>query len=115
MNLRTMTVASCAMILMGIVLIGCNQAESTSSDNNAEQSSNTSASSQPVNEICPIMGGEVASDGGSVEWNGKLVGFCCPECQPQWDRLSDQLKAEKLSAAEANAAHDAAHGDHNHS
>ena len=56
-------------------------------------------SSIPVNTVCPIMGGEVQSDGGSAIWNGTTVAFCCEGCAPKWDKLSDEDKAAKLPAA----------------
>ena len=59
-----------------------------------------------VNDHCPIMGGDVTSKGGTAEWNGKTIGFCCPGCAPKWEALSDEQKAEKLAAA------DSAEGDH---
>ncbi len=52
-----------------------------------------------VNENCPIMGQPVKAGGGSVEWNGKMVGFCCPGCIKKWDALSNDAKATKLTEA----------------
>ncbi|MBI1249408.1 hypothetical protein GC197_16405 [bacterium] len=70
-----------------------------------------------VNHHCPIMGGEVTADGGKTEWNGKTIGFCCSDCAPKWEALSDEQKTEKLAAAdEAGADHgDHSHGEHDHS
>lgn len=56
-------------------------------------------SSIPVNTVCPIMGGEVQPDGGSVVWNGTTIAFCCEGCAPKWVKLSDEGKAAKLAAA----------------
>lgn len=56
----------------------------------------TQTSHKPVNKICPIMGGEVQSDGGSTAWNGKTVGFCCPGCVEEWMELDESQKAQKL-------------------
>lgn len=65
---------------------------------------------ETVNTVCPIMGGKVAPDGGTAEWDGKVVGFCCPGCEPKWEALTDEQKAEKLAEAESGD-----HGDHDHS
>lgn len=54
-----------------------------------------------VNENCPIMGSPVKAGGGSAEWNGKMVGFCCPGCIEKWDSLSDEAKQTKLTEASA--------------
>lgn len=53
-----------------------------------------------MNTNCPIMGSPVKPDGGSAEYNGKTVGFCCPGCVEKWTSLSEEDKAKKL--AEAN-------------
>lgn len=105
MRFKAAIVSFCALILVAAVLAGCNQS-SENSPNDAEQSPNTDvSSSKPVNEVCPIMGGKVTSDGGTAEWDGKLIGFCCPECKPKWEMLSDEEKSEKLAAAAGNAEH----------
>ena len=57
-----------------------------------------------MNANCPIMGSPVKADGGSADYNGKTVGFCCPGCIEKWTALSDEDKAKKL--AEANPADD---------
>lgn len=69
----------------------------------------TPAGATVVNAHCPIMGGHVTQDGGTANWDGKLVGFCCPSCIPKWEELSDAEKADKLAASES---HDHDH-DHN--
>ena len=71
-----------------------------------------------VNETCPLMGGD-ADPEVTTEWNGKTVGFCCAQCIPEWNELTDEQKAEKLAAAEAGETEnhmemDHDHGDHDH-
>ena len=52
-----------------------------------------------VNAKCPIMGNAVDPKVEMREFQGKMVGFCCPACPPAWDKLSDEEKAEKLKKA----------------
>ena len=59
------------------------------------------------------MGGKVTDDGGRVDWNGQTVGFCCPECIPEWNELSDDDKREKLAEAE-EAGQEDSHAGHSH-
>ena len=71
-----------------------------------------------VNETCPLMGGDVDPEV-TTEWNGETVGFCCAQCIPEWNELTDEQKAEKLAAAQAGEVenhmdHDHDHGDHDH-
>jgi len=53
-----------------------------------------------VNSHCPIMGTELDSDNVPAdltrEFLGEKIGFCCAECLPKWDELSEMEKAEKL-------------------
>lgn len=61
-----------------------------------------------TNAVCPIMGGAAKEDI-TAEWNGKTVGFCCPECIPEWNSLIDEEKAAKLAAAVEEAKEDHHH------
>ena len=99
------------LALFSIVLIsvaGCSESE--------PESSATDVNLTPVNQLCPIMGNPVTEDGGTAEYNGKLVGFCCAGCDRPWSELSDADKAAKLTAAdtvtEAHGEH--GHGEHDH-
>lgn len=94
-----------SIALLGL-LAGCTQGTSAPS---------SEAAAATVNTHCPIMGGEVTPEGGTTQWNGQTIGFCCDGCEPKWDALSDEAKGEKLAAAEHadESAHD--HGDHDHS
>lgn len=84
------------------LLVGC-----------TEQPVESTASAEPVNDHCPIMGGDVTAEGGTVEWDGKTVGFCCPQCIDKWTALSDEEKTDALAhAGEEDSEHD--HGDHSH-
>lgn len=94
----------CFAALCCAALVGCNQsAPEATVEKSPQKKSTTEVQASPVNAICPIMGGEVAEDGGSTTWEGKLIGFCCPSCEPKWQKLSDEEKAEKLAAADAKA------------
>lgn len=75
-----------ACIIGVAVLAGCSPTNSST------------AATAPVNTLCPIMGHEVAANGGSTTWNGQTIGFCCEGCLPKWDKLSDEDKAAKLAA-----------------
>lgn len=92
--------------LLGLV-VGCTQSTATPSP---EATAVTT-----VNQHCPIMGGEVTPEGGTTQWNGQTIGFCCDGCDSKWEALSDKEKGEKLASADhaENASHD--HGNHDHS
>lgn len=95
-----------SLFLTGLV-VGC----AASSGDATSETTSTAA----VNDHCPIMGGEVTAKGGSTEWNDKTIGFCCPGCEPKWEALSDEEKAQHLAAAD-EASHDSHdHAAHEHS
>jgi hypothetical protein len=68
----------------------------------------TAPAAKAVNTVCPIEGGKV--DPAKVpaeltrEFKGQKVGFCCPDCLPVWDKLSDAEKEAKLAAVVKPAA-----------
>lgn len=36
------------------------------------------------NKVCPVKGNPVEDDSPTVEYNGKLYGFCCPGCDTKF-------------------------------
>lgn len=102
--------------LLVALSVGCSQSTPADASGAADtQAGHAAAESDAVlmtvNQTCPIMGGKVTSDGGTVEWNGKLIGFCCPGCEPKWEKLTDNQKTEKLAEASHNTEGDAAFAD----
>ena len=48
-----------------------------------EQVSETKIDSEELeawNKVCPVEGGPIDEDTPTVEYNGKVYGFCCPGC-----------------------------------
>lgn len=37
------------------------------------------------NSVCPVMGNPVDLDGEKVEYNGKLIAFCCSGCEDKFN------------------------------
>ena len=51
-----------------------------------------------LNSMCPIMGDEIdEADGGSVEYQGNKIGFCCPKCGDKFGAMSDADKVAALA------------------
>ena len=46
----------------------------------------------PINDVCPILGNEVPADAKAVTWQSHTIGFCCPPCEADWNKLSDEKK-----------------------
>ena len=38
------------------------------------------------NKYCPIRGGEVDPETPTVEYKGKIIGFCCPGCDDKFEK-----------------------------
>ena len=45
-----------------------------------------SASLQIWNKVCPVKGEEIDVDAPTVEYNGKVIGFCCPGCDSKFQK-----------------------------
>lgn len=58
----------------------------------------------PVNRACPMMleHDVPARNPATVSFKGKTVGFCCPDCIGEWERLSDAKKDRLLKDAMAS-------------
>lgn len=56
-----------------------------------------------VNERCPISGKTIDMTNRPKDctriYKGMKVGFCCPNCPPEWDKLTDTEKEAKLKAS----------------
>ncbi|MHC4295535.1 MAG: hypothetical protein ACYSTL_08105 [Planctomycetota bacterium] len=56
-----------------------------------------------VNRYCPITEKKfdpiTVPDERIRAFKGQKVGFCCTECPPAWDKLTDEEKSDKLNAA----------------
>lgn len=105
---NTLTVSFAALLVISAV--GCNQ--STTSSPAVDSTQSVTATTTSDNQFCPIMGGKVSEDGGTVAWDGKTIGFCCDGCDEKWQALSDDEKAEKFAAAQAKAEGGSDHEGH---
>jgi len=85
-----------ALLLSLFFAAGCSTEETTTLPMPTTPGS-AALTGTPVNDKCPIMGGDVTEDGGRVEWNAQVVGFCCPECIEKWNALSEDEKSAKLA------------------
>ena len=44
------------------------------------------ANAQAWNKVCPVKGEEIDADAPTVEYNGKVIGFCCPGCDSKFQK-----------------------------
>lgn len=40
---------------------------------------------KPINTVCPVEGGKV-KPGLTIVYQGKTIGFCCPDCIPEFKK-----------------------------
>jgi len=65
----------------------CSKDSKCCSTENKETSSQTTESNLTVwNKVCPVKGEEIDADAPTVEYNGKLIGFCCPGCDSKFQK-----------------------------
>jgi len=64
------------------------QQDSLATTKESVDSSSTEDSVELIiwNKVCPVMGNKVDIDGPTVEYNGKLYGFCCPGCDAKFEK-----------------------------
>jgi len=48
--------------------------------------STETATVQIWNKVCPVKGEEVDAEAPTVEYNGKVIGFCCPGCDSKFQK-----------------------------
>jgi YHS domain-containing protein len=48
--------------------------------------SKETATVQIWNKVCPVKGEEIDADSPTVEYNGKVIGFCCPGCDSKFQK-----------------------------
>lgn len=93
-------------LLLLVLVAGCTEPTTSNSKSDTESAK---VATTPINSNCPIAGEEVDPDV-SVQWKGQTVAFCCADCIPDWNKLSDDEKQSKLDAASQDD-----HSGHDHS
>jgi len=92
---KLLIILSFAVFLSSLTLaqeIPSEQIEVTQQDSSAtmmesvDSSTVDSVALQIWNKVCPVMGNKVDLDGPTVEYNGKLYGFCCPGCDAKFEK-----------------------------
>lgn len=54
----------------------------------------------PINTVCPIAGKPLNPEKEiTLNWEGKTIGFCCPNCEKKFEAMSTEEKTAKLTAA----------------
>lgn len=64
-----------------------NEESQNTTELKVDQSANINEDSQAVviwNKVCPVKGNPVEEDSPTVEYSGKLYGFCCPGCDTKF-------------------------------
>jgi len=65
----------------------CSTNSKCCSTGNKQTSLDSSEDSQLVwNKVCPVKGEEIDADAPTVEYDGKLIGFCCPGCESKFQK-----------------------------
>jgi hypothetical protein len=49
-----------------------------------------------LNAKCPMMGEGVTPEGGTVDFRGQTIGFCCDGCGAKFEKLTDEKKLAAL-------------------
>jgi YHS domain-containing protein len=77
-------------------LVACGGTETAT----AETMAKASAAAGSANGLCPVMERLVTTDGGSVEYKGQKIAFCCPGCVGTFNKNPEKW----MGAMKANPA-----------
>ena len=59
----------------------------TGSNARAAKSPATAPSTQPINKFCAVeQENKIDPKGGTYVYNGKVIGFCCPDCVDEFKK-----------------------------
>lgn len=81
------------IILFSIVIFCCLNISNLAQDKTKEVQKNENIKSEsvqqinvkkPWNAVCPVKGNPIQDDTPTVEYNGKVYGFCCPGCDTKF-------------------------------
>ena len=61
-----------------------------------DENSKETVSDKPWNAVCPVKGNPVEEGTATVEYNGKIYGFCCPGCDTKFAKNPEKY-AKNLS------------------
>ncbi len=65
----------------------CCSKQNMHSDMKMESSTETATATVQIwNKVCPVKGEEIDADSPTVEYNGKVIGFCCPGCDSKFQK-----------------------------
>jgi YHS domain-containing protein len=72
-----------------------NKSSQVKTEQSADAVTNTTEA-KVWNTVCPVKGNPVEEDSPTVEYNGKLYGFCCPGCDTKFAKNPEKY-AKNLS------------------
>ncbi|MFC1645982.1 YHS domain-containing protein [Candidatus Omnitrophota bacterium] len=104
---KLFTLAAIVLFMLAIVtplaIAGCSTGHASAKEGaESETQEGVLATGEVVNNICPIMGGEVGKDAPyKVEYDGKAIGFCCQACVDKFNEDPEKY-AQKLDELETN-------------
>lgn len=87
------------LVCAAFAVTGCSNSNSEPAANPSAAKESRSADAKPVNQYCVFMTDHEASPKHVRQHKGQTVGFCCANCLPEWDKLTDAQKDETLKSA----------------
>jgi YHS domain-containing protein len=83
MNLREISVqdAKTKLLKRGFKVMDTGMKQNSKSDDKNNQTSVIT-----WNKVCPVSGEDVDSEAPTVEYKGKIIGFCCPSCNKKFKK-----------------------------
>lgn len=77
---------------------GCEKSSTTNSGTQGGAKTAQTASMGAIsNKRCPMVPADPINPKVTTSFKGKTVGFCCPGCIEDWDRLTEDQKQARLN------------------
>jgi YHS domain-containing protein len=96
MTIRRLTIMNLVVAIAILFLIGgCKESkpETTVPTSPAEKATEVVAAASVEQTVCPVMGGAIDKEL-FVEYKGKKVYFCCPGCEPEFEKNPEKYLAK---------------------
>lgn len=92
------SIALFSVVLLATSLAACGPKSATADEPTPAQIAAAAKAAGTVNGICPVMLRLVVADGGTTDYEGQKIGFCCPPCPPKFrkdpERYMDAMRKD---------------------
>ncbi len=95
--LKSMLISTILVLFISLSVFAQDKPKEEQKKNNAQaEVIQKEESKKPWNAVCPVKGNPIEEETVTVEYNGKVYGFCCPGCDVKFAKNPEKY-AKNLS------------------